>query len=64
MTSIQNQQGKHLHFVEEEPVPDAGVPDDALLHLSILPLHSKVQQPLLKGGVGSTLDLQETRGPL
>lgn len=48
---------QYLDFVEDEFVPQAVVPDDAFLHLGILPVHGKVQQPLLEGGFGSALDL-------
>ena len=48
----------YLHFVEDEFVPYAVVPDDAVLHLSELPLHGEVQQPFLKGRLGSTLNLE------
>lgn len=48
----------YLHFVEDEFVPQAVVPDDAFLHLSVLPVHGKVQQPLLEGGCGAALNLR------
>lgn len=48
---------RHLHSVEEEFVPDAVLPDDALLHLGVLPLHGEVQQPFFERRRGSALDL-------
>lgn len=48
---------QNLDFVEDEFVPQAVVPDDAFLHLCVLPVHSKVQQPLLEGGLGAALNL-------
>lgn len=48
---------QHLDFVEDEFVPQAVVPDDAFLHLGVLPVHGKVQQPLLEGGFGAALNL-------
>lgn len=47
----------YLHFVEDEFVPQAVVPDDTFLHLSVLPVHGKVQQPLLERGIGAALNL-------
>lgn len=48
---------QNLDFVEDEFVPQAVVPDDAFLHLGVLPVHGKVQQPLLEGGLGAALNL-------
>lgn len=48
---------QHLDFVEDEFVPQAVFPDDAFLHLGVLPVHGKVQQPLLEGAFGTTLNL-------
>lgn len=48
---------QHLDFVEDEFVPQAVVPDDAFLHLGVLPVHGKVQQPLLEGAFGAALNL-------
>ena len=53
--------GGYLHFIEDEFVPQAVVPDDAFLHLCVLPVHSKVQEPLLKRGFGATLNLRGGR---
>jgi len=47
----------YLHFVEDELVPQAVVPDDALLHFSKLSLHGKVQQPFLERSFGPTVNL-------
>lgn len=44
--------------MEDELVPDAVGPDDAVLHFSIFPVHSKVQQPFLERRSGATLNLQ------
>lgn len=46
-----------LDFVEDEFVPQAVAPDDALPHFSELPLHSEVQQPFLERRFGATLNL-------
>lgn len=46
-----------LDFVEDEFVPQAVVPDDALPHFSVLPLHSEAQQPFLERRFGATLNL-------
>lgn len=48
----------HLHFVEDQLVPDAVGADHALCDLTVLLVHRQVQQPLLQGGLGSTLDLE------
>lgn len=48
----------YLHFVEDEFVPQAVAPDDAVLHLGVLPVHGKVQQPLLERGRGAALNLR------
>lgn len=47
----------YLHFVEDELVPQAVVPDHTFLHLGVLPVHGKLQQPLLERGLGAALDL-------
>lgn len=43
--------------MEDEFVPYAVVPDDALPHFSVFPVHGKVQQPFLKRRFGSILNL-------
>lgn len=48
----------YLHFVEDEFVPQAVVPDDAILHLRELSVHGEVQQPLLERGCGAALNLR------
>lgn len=54
------EQELYLHFVEDEFVPYAVLPDDTLLHFSVFPVHSKVQQPFLEGCFGSALNLVTT----
>lgn len=50
----------YLHFMEDEFVPYAVVPDDAFLHLSVFPVHGEVQQPFLERRFGSALNLSDT----
>lgn len=57
MQYARNLIGSHLQFVEDQLVPDAIGANDALRDLTVLPVHRQVQQPLLQGGLGSTLDL-------
>lgn len=52
----------HLHFVEDQLVPDAVSADHALRDLTVLPVYRQVQQPLLQGGLGSALDLVGSAG--
>lgn len=54
------EQELYLHFVEDEFVPYAVLPDDTLLHFSVFPVHSEVQQPFLEWCFGSALNLVTT----
>lgn len=55
-----SEQELYLHFVEDEFVPHAVLPDDTLPHFSVFPVHSKVQQPFLERCFGAALNLVTT----
>lgn len=48
----------YLHFVKDEFVPYAVIPDNALVDLCTFPLNGKVQKPFLKWSLGPTLNLR------
>lgn len=51
----------YLHFVKDEFVPYAVIPDNSLLDLCTFLLNGKVQKPFLKWSLGPTLDLEDSR---
>lgn len=48
---------RYLDFVEDEFVPHAVFPDDAVPHFGVFPVHGEVQQPLLERRFGPALNL-------